>query len=75
MIDLLIRFGLEKEAEVAIRIGFVVWEGREHPQWRNLPIPSRIRGPDVNILSGTRFLKFLSFNGVKPQTSMPKMTA
>ena len=42
---------------MAIRIGFVVWEGREHPQWRNLPIPSRIRGPDVIVLSRNRCLK------------------
>ena len=49
--------GLEKGSGMAIRIGFVVREGREHPQWRNLPIPSRIRGPDVIILSRNRFLK------------------
>ena len=57
MIDFPIGFGLEKGSGMAIRIGFVVREGREHPQWRNLPIPSRIPGPDVIILSRNRFLK------------------
>ena len=52
-----IGFGLEKGSGMVIRIGFVGREGREHPQWRNLPIQSRIRGPDVIILSRNRFLQ------------------
>ena len=54
------------ESGMAIRIGFVVLDGREHPKRRNLSIPSRIRGPVVIIiLSRKRFSKKSSFNPMK----------
>ena len=54
------------ESGMAIRIGFVVLDGREHPKRRNLSIPSRIRGPDVIIiLSWKRFSEKSFFNPIK----------
>ena len=38
------------ESGMAIRIGFVVLDGREHTKRRNLWIPSRICGPDAIML-------------------------
>ena len=56
----------ENESGMAIRIGFVVLDGRERPKRWNLSIPSRIRGPDVIIiLSRKQFSKKSSFNPVK----------
>ena len=56
------------ESGMVIRIGFVVLDGREHPKRWNLSIPSRIRGPDVIILSRKRFSKKSSFNPIKTTT-------
>ena len=44
-----IECGPEMESGMAIRIEFVVLDGREHATMRHLQIPSRIRGPDVII--------------------------
>ena len=63
------------ESGMAIRIGFVVLDGRNHSNKRNLSISSRISGPDVMILSRKRFPKISSFNPFKTQTPVPKMTA
>ena len=61
-----IEFGPKMESGMAIRIGFVVLDGREPPKWRKLSIPSRIRGPVVIIiLSRKRFSKKSPFNPIK----------
>ena len=51
---LLIYVGLAMGPGTAIRSGFVL-DGREHPLRRNLLIPSRIRRPEVMILSRNDF--------------------
>ena len=55
------------ESGMAIRIGFVVLDGREHLKRRKLSIPRRIRGPDVIIiiLSRKRFSKKSPLNPIK----------
>ena len=45
-----IEFAPKMESGMAIRIGFVVLDGRGHPKKQNLLIPSKIRGPDVIII-------------------------
>ena len=61
---------------MAIRIGFVVLDGREHSKRRKLSIPSRIRGPvAIIILSRKRFRRNHPSILSKPQTPVPKMTA
>ena len=54
------------ESGMAIRIGFVVLDGREHPKRWKLSIPSRIRGQvAIIILSRKRFSKKSPFDPIK----------
>ena len=54
------------ESGMAIRIGFVVLDGRDNPKRRNLSIPSRIRGQvAIIILLRKQFSKKSPFNPIK----------
>ena len=60
-----LEFESEMESGMAIRIGFVVLDGREPAKRREMSIPSRIRAPDVIIFSRKRFSKKSPFNPIK----------